>query len=177
MSTVGLSGNPTNAVSSNDELFTAERVEGDWIVESKKAFNSEENFAVTIDAIVYNIKVTDEEKSGQCGENLTWTLDDSGNVTISGTGGMYENYGPTEWPWYPDRQSIKRIVIEEGVTNTGRGAFYAESNLTNIVLPSTLTDLGITTSSFCSSLGQIELPSNLNAIGTRHCLRLKCLKV
>ena len=29
--------------------------------------------------------------SGTCGDNLTWTLDDSGTLTISGSGEMY-NY-------------------------------------------------------------------------------------
>ena len=27
-------------------------------------------------------------ESGTCGENLTWTLDDEGTLTISGTGAM-----------------------------------------------------------------------------------------
>ena len=32
--------------------------------------------------------------SGTCGDNLTWTLDDAGTLTISGTGAManYEYY-------------------------------------------------------------------------------------
>ena len=35
--------------------------------------------------------------SGSCGENLTWTLDDAGTLTISGTGGMtdYSSYSDT----------------------------------------------------------------------------------
>ncbi len=28
-------------------------------------------------------------ESGKCGDNLTWTLNDEGTLTISGTGGMY----------------------------------------------------------------------------------------
>ena len=30
--------------------------------------------------------------SGQCGENLTWQLDDGGTLTISGTGDMDDYY-------------------------------------------------------------------------------------
>ena len=35
------------------------------------------------------------DESGQCGENLTWTLTDSGAFTISGTGPMYDYDGGT----------------------------------------------------------------------------------
>ena len=30
--------------------------------------------------------------SGRCGDSITWTLDDSGNLTLSGSGEMW-NYG------------------------------------------------------------------------------------
>ena len=30
------------------------------------------------------------QQSGSCGENLTWTLDEDGTLTISGTGEMYD---------------------------------------------------------------------------------------
>ena len=49
--------------------------------------------------------------SGACGENLTWTFDDNGTLTISGTGDMYD-YGT--WvmgksaPWYQSRYDIKK---------------------------------------------------------------------
>ena len=36
----------------------------------------------------------DTAREGTCGENLTWTLDDEGTLTIRGTGGM-KDYG-----WY-----------------------------------------------------------------------------
>ena len=32
--------------------------------------------------------IADTTASGTCGANLTWTLDDSGTLTISGTGEM-----------------------------------------------------------------------------------------
>ena len=41
--------------------------------------------------------------SGTCGDNLTWTLDDSGTLTISGTGEMYE-YGYYNVPPWDDAQ-------------------------------------------------------------------------
>ncbi|MBR3187380.1 MAG: hypothetical protein IKF59_05000 [Lachnospiraceae bacterium] len=39
--------------------------------------------------------------SGKCGTNLTWTLNDQGTLTISGTGKM-NNYNYQGSPWYTD---------------------------------------------------------------------------
>ena len=52
--------------------------------------------------------VTKADASGTCGANLTWTLDDEGTLTISGSGYM------TSHPWtedYNQKQSIKKVVI------------------------------------------------------------------
>ena len=38
--------------------------------------------------------------SGVCGDNLTWTLDDNGTVTISGTGDMPEWSYKSYAQWY-----------------------------------------------------------------------------
>ena len=46
--------------------------------------------------------------SGTCGENLTWTLDSDGKLTISGTGKMkdYDDYSYSRSPWYGKRSSV-----------------------------------------------------------------------
>ena len=46
-------------------------------------------------------------KSGTCGTNLTWTLDDTGTLTISGTGYM-RNYDDDDPPWYDYTDSVFR---------------------------------------------------------------------
>ena len=57
-------------------------------------------------------------ESGACGENLTWTLDAAGTLTVSGTGAM-KDYNYKGAPWYQSRDSIKAVVIENGVTTIG----------------------------------------------------------
>ena len=53
--------------------------------------------------------------SGTCGENLTWTLDSEGTLTISGEGDMY-NYGDNRYnsgkpaPWSSYRSNITHVV-------------------------------------------------------------------
>ena len=62
---------------------------------------------------------------------ITSTLSDDGTLTISGTGDMPDyrfvydtNHGQTTAPWYSEREKIKKIVIENGVTSIGQYAFY-----------------------------------------------------
>jgi len=57
-------------------------------------------------------------KTGTCGnqgDNLTWTLDDTGLLTITGTGGMAP-YDEGDARWFPYWELITAVVIEEGVT-------------------------------------------------------------
>ena len=59
--------------------------------------------------------------SGTCGENLTWTLDDEGLLSINGTGEMWDYHEP--WflpPW--TNLPVKIMVINEGVTSIGHSA-------------------------------------------------------
>lgn len=69
--------------------------------------------------------------SGTCGENLTWTLDDSGTLTISGTGAMneYDSWRDSPFDYNDD---ITSVVIEEGVTSIGSWAFVGCSALTGV---------------------------------------------
>lgn len=66
--------------------------------------------------------------SGTYGDNLTWTLDDAGKLTISGTGAMEECFVP----WYGLRDSVKTVVIENGVTSIGEGAFDGCTSLSDV---------------------------------------------
>ena len=49
--------------------------------------------------------------SGTCGDNLTWTLDDSGTLTISGTGDMWDWETNSE-PWYDYNADISSVIIK-----------------------------------------------------------------
>ncbi len=88
----------------------------------------------------------DAAYTGTCGDNLTWTLDENGVMTISGTGAMDE-YGDyydseTQIPWCEYRDSIKSLVIEEGVTSVGESAFSYCTALESVTVPKTLTSFG-----------------------------------
>lgn len=89
--------------------------------------------------------------TGTCGKNLTWTLDEDGVMTISGTGSM-DSYQGTSSPWYPHRESIQTVVIEDGVTSIGENAFGFSSNLTSATLGKDVSDIGIMAFRYCNNM-------------------------
>ena len=97
-------------------------------------------------------------QSGTCGENLTWTLDDEGVLTITGTGEM------TESPWLSYKDSIKTVVIGEGVTSLCGAAFIGCTGITKATLPSSLKTIGYASFCDCTELTSINIPGGVKEI-------------
>ena len=98
----------------------------------------------------------DKVKPGYCGANITWTLDENGLLTISGTGEMWENFS-----WEPTK--IKEVVINTGVTNISAGAFKGCINLQNISIPNSVVSIGAK-AFYGTSLKQIVIPNSVEEI-------------
>jgi len=106
--------------------------------------------------------------SGNCGDsgsNVTWSLDDDGTLTISGSGKIEDCRSDIDQPWYSNRSDITSVVIEPGVTSIGSQAFYECSNLTSITIPSGLTSIGEQAFGNCTGLTSITIPSGFISIG------------
>lgn len=116
--------------------------------------------------IYANIHYGSDGRSGSCGFDLTWALDDNGKLTISGTGDMrhWGGYGDVPWDWL--RSEITSIEVAEGVTSIGNYAFYDCYNLIHVDLPSSLTSIGEWAFVSCSGLNRIKLPEGLKRIGS-----------
>ena len=90
--------------------------------------------------------------SGTCGDNVTWTLDDVGTLTISGTGPMKVYISYSSVPWFSNRSSVKKVVIADGVTTIGDEAFFGCYRLTSVTIPDSVTAIGASAFSGCDSL-------------------------
>ena len=101
--------------------------------------------------------------SGTCGakgDNLTWTLDDEGTLTISGTGAMADY----EWrnsPWYSRRRNIQKLVVEYGISTIGGHAFYECENLTSIAIPNSVTTIGEYAFGGCLNVSDLTIPDSV----------------
>lgn len=98
--------------------------------------------------------------SGICGKNLIWSLD-SGTLTISGTGEMYDFESRSDAPWYQYRKSINDLVIGSGVTSIGSCAFVELEKLTTIDIPSSVTRLGGLAIYLCHNIKSLTIPSSI----------------
>ena len=66
------------------------------------------------------------ESNGTTGD-CCWILDDDGVLTIYGNGKMGDYSSSIAAPW---EKSIKSVVIEQGVTSIGKGAFNGCTKIT-----------------------------------------------
>ncbi len=103
---------------------------------------------------------------GTVNEDMSWTLDESGTLTVSGTGAM-PDWIYAETPWFWHNGSIRRVVVEEGVTTVGAYAFNGCYFLTEVVLPEGLTSINNDAFCNCSQLASVQVPESLTAIGDR----------
>ena len=70
-----------------------------------------------------------DETSGSCGQNATWSFNESsGWLTISGSGKMddYDYSWDSTSPWSRYLDQITTVSISEGITSVGSGAFGGE---------------------------------------------------
>ena len=105
--------------------------------------------------------------SGACGlygYNVTWTLDETGTLTISGKGPM-KDYGTNETPWYSNKQLVRKVVVEDGVTTVGGYVFWQCSNLYGFVCSDTVTSIGKAAFFECTNLTEVQLGASVASIG------------
>ena len=105
-----------------------------------------------------------ETASGACGENLTWSLNAAGDLTVSGTGDM-ASFTATGAPWVEYRDQVKLVIVGQGVTSIGSSAFQDCKNLELVRLPNTLTALGKAAFLRCGKLTNVSLPISLKSVG------------
>lgn len=113
-------------------------------------------------------------------ENMTWSLDDDGTLTVSGTGKMPDYTAADQTPWYPFYNEIRHVKIDEGVTYIGNYAFEGCSTMSALTLPTSLSRIGHRAFSRCISLNQVEFPINIAAIDYRafeNCEKLVSVRI
>ena len=101
--------------------------------------------------------------TGQCGDNLYWTLDAQGALTITGTGDMWSSPGGINWDGH--KNDIITVVIEDGATSIGIEAFRKCTDLTSAVIPGSVVYIDAQAFDSCSSLSSVTLSEGLQAIG------------
>ncbi|MBQ9661822.1 MAG: leucine-rich repeat protein [Oscillospiraceae bacterium] len=159
----------------NAEGYTAIKEERLEIEASEEPVEIELVMMPTEEEIMLLVEETETENeetadlmaaSGICGDNLTWTLDDSGTLTISGTGAMIsyqQGSNVTTAPW---GANINKVIIDAGITSIGSYAFYGCSSLASVDIPDTVTSIGSYAFELCKKLTVIDIPESVTSIGS-----------
>ena len=102
--------------------------------------------------------------SGTCGENATWSFDETTDtLTISGTGKVDNK---DRAPWYDFDDEIKRVVIENGITNIPYSAFCFCRELTEVVIPESVVTIESSAFRGCKNLKSIDLHDGIAELGS-----------
>ena len=113
---------------------------------------------------------------GKCGatdheSDVRWVLTGtSPNYTLTimkvGSTGAMANYGGDNQPWKDYRSDIKSVVIVNGVTTIGYGAFMACSNLATVTFDGNSQPIIFNQYAFCGcGFTSVTIPSNVTSIG------------
>ena len=105
-----------------------------------------------------------EDMEWECGESIFPLMKvkatlSGDTLTISGAGTMNTS------PWYDQRSSIKKVVINIGITSIGDYAFRNCTNLTSVSISNTVKSIGHEAFRGCSSLTTLTIPNSVNSIG------------
>ena len=95
-----------------------------------------------------------------------------------GTGNMWD-YGDKETPWYNLYNSLKHMVVSDGVKHLGNCTlhhFFRLHNFYTVLLPDSLESIGSNAISTLHYLSEIEIPAGVKTIGSQAFYKDESLK-
>ncbi len=102
--------------------------------------------------------------SGNYSENIKWTLDADGVLTLSGEGEIPDLTESA--PWSSRRADIQTIIVEDGITSIGKDVFIGLEDLTSVSLPKGIKSISDEAFYKCINLKTINFPDGLERIGS-----------
>ena len=95
--------------------------------------------------------------------NTGWEIVND-TLIVSGYGEMLSANSGIQYPWGNYANTIKKIIVESGITSIPPYAFESFKAVETIVLPETLTELPLNAFNDCDNLNNLLLPSSLASI-------------
>lgn len=94
----------------------------------------EEIASLDSDAALITVSVKTILDSGKCGDDMEWSVNVDGKLTITGSGKMYD-YSTEQVPWKDELDSITSIEISDGIESISSGAFSGCNNVEELTIP------------------------------------------
>lgn len=100
------------------------------------------------------------DDSGMCGDNVTYTFEEStGTLIISGTGAMKDFMTTADCPLWNYKEKIQKLVINPGIEAIGAYSFMDCTNLTTIVFSDDIKSIGAYSFSGCFNIKDVNIPN------------------
>ena len=147
-----IAGNSTSSnenISNDDTSDETDNIESDENVVSDESLSGDET--TSTDASI--------TESGSCGDSATYNLYNDGTLEISGTGLIKSNA-------FYKRQDIKKLIINEGITEIGDNAFAETALEGEISFPQTLKKIYYNAFRLCTGLESVTINSDLTEVGS-----------
>ena len=104
--------------------------------------------------------VAKADDSGMCGDNVTYTFEEStGTLIISGTGAMKDFMTTADCPWWNYKEKIQKLVINPGIEVIGAYNFWDCTNLTTVVFSDDIKSIGAYSFSGCFNIKDVNIPN------------------
>lgn len=109
-----------------------------------------------------NVFAEDVILEGNITDNISYKLYDNKTLVIYGEGEVVAQGSWIDALTKDDRNSVKKVIIEEGITRIGQGAFYKNQNacfkgMESITFPSTLMSIGSNAFGGTTAKGDVAL--------------------
>lgn len=157
------------AVSSNHEDIVSVSKKDDGEVLLKALKEGEAMISVTSQyGVVKNFRIIVQKPydQGRIGENMVYVVSgEEGKMTLTIKGyGLADNRERA--PWFPYRDQIQKVVLEEGVQALDISSAFAEmKNLEEVSLPSTLVGIPYQAFYHSDNLKDVTIPASVEDIG------------
>lgn len=174
---------------SEQPVYDSERQDGEIDVDSGKWITvdiPDEDavdiyvFATNVNGDHVSVKVTPnydnrpEKPVYKVGKNVNASINGD-TLILTGNGETYNGMGSFE---KVNKNSIKHIVVEDGITSIGQELFYNFKNVKTVALPTSLKKISTWAFEYCSSLESIVIPEGVIEMETNifnECYGLKSI--
>ncbi len=107
---------------------------------------------------------------GTCGDNASWVLTYGGTLTIGvsnpNSSGEITATTAKKYPWYEDRANIKKVVVQNGITNLPKQAFQNCASLTSVEIAASVASLGASVFAG-TALTEVTIPNKGMEFGSK----------
>ncbi len=123
-------------------------------------------------------------RKGRCGIDAYYEIDEENTLTVTGNG-LMDGFFSWSWTFKGGQEEIsfdglQKVVIEDGITAIGEGAFFSMSTITEISLPDGLEEIGHNAVIYTRGLQKINLPESLKKLEScafRYCSSLTTIEI